>query len=148
MDNKKSVVLLSVLLVFLTVAAFYPSAQNVNPVIGLVIAEQKIVNLARNDKLEINLANEKYFLTVSAISWGRDSANFILTSDINSAASYFQQYFRLDFDRVRTTMYNNPEIIYTQPQRSKILNIGKDKKLYIELVSIENRRVNLIVKWV
>jgi hypothetical protein len=144
--EKKFVILLSVLLIIFVTAIFYPSSQDVSPIIGLAIAEEKTISMARYDKIRIESENDAYLLRLSGLGWSRDYADFILTADPKSSAPYLQRYFRLDFDRVRTTMYNNPNIIYTQPQKSITINLDNGKQIYVELVSIESRTAKIIVK--
>jgi hypothetical protein len=145
---EKSVIVSIILLVIIALGiVLLPKTQDINPIVGLAITEQKSFSIAPYDTITMNLGGTNYYLYLSSISWSRDGADFILKSDLN-ASPYIQNYFRLNFDRVRTTMYKNPEIIYTQPQRTKTINVGKEKNIYIELVSIESRKANVIVKWV
>ena len=42
-------------------------------------------------------------------------------------------------------MFRQPEQVYIYPEKSKTIVIG-DEQVYVELVSIKNRKVELIIK--
>lgn len=146
--DKQMIIYSLILLAILVLAVVSPKIQDVNPVIGLAIADQKVASLARYDTMTVSLGTEKYLLSVNNIAADRKSADFILESDTKSGAPYFKQYFKLSFEGKDASMYGNPDIIRVYPNKSKVLYISDEKKLYIEILSIQNRQANLLIKWI
>jgi hypothetical protein len=145
--EKNLIVSILIVMFVMSLAAISTFHRNNNQTVGLAIADSTKVTIQVNNKIEIRYNDEKYSLAVSSIRLDRKGANFILTSDTSTGAPYVRDYFKLYPQGKTSSMYNRPEQFYVYPGKSETVIIG-EKQLYIELVSIQNRAVTLLIKWI
>ena len=146
----KRIVFLSGFLVLLLFSAFVVSdglsAIDGNKAVTLAIVDSIDTKMSKYNKLVIDFGDKIYYLYAYDIAKDRKHASFKLTSEPNTGLAYIEHYFRLDISSQHRYHDETLKQYHIMVGKSKTIFIGNNEKLYIELLSIKNRKANLFIE--